>query len=63
MEERKTIEEWSKEYEVVIYDPDGFDRTDINLYSRLFTREEFEKGMAFSTCLFQAIRIPKGDVG
>lgn len=39
----KTIKEWEKEYDFRILDPDGFDRSDPNLYSKQFTREEFEK--------------------
>lgn len=38
-------------YEVI--DPDGFDRTDDRLYSRLFTLEEYESGAASSTCRFK----------
>jgi hypothetical protein len=51
MEERKTIKEWEPIFQVEIYDPDGFDRTDPDLYSRKFTREEFEQGMLMSTCI------------
>jgi hypothetical protein len=51
MEERKTIKEWEPIFNVEIYDPDGFDRTDPDLYSRKFTKEEFEKSMLMSTCI------------
>jgi hypothetical protein len=44
-----TIEDWSKKLGVQILDPDGFDRTDHDLYYRLFTEEEFRKGLQRST--------------
>jgi len=47
--DKRTIPEWEKEFKVKIYDPDGFDRKDRDLYKRLFTREEFERGMMRST--------------
>jgi hypothetical protein len=51
MEERKTIKEWEPIFNVEIYDPDGFDRTDPELYNRKFTKAEFEQGMLMSTCI------------
>lgn len=51
MFEKKTINEWEKIFDVQILDPDGFDRTDPNLYDREFTREEFQHGMMLSTCM------------
>jgi hypothetical protein len=37
----KTIERWSKIKKVTILDPDGFDRTDPNLFTNKYTEEEF----------------------
>lgn len=45
----KTIKEWEEIYEIQILDPDGFDRMDIALHLKEFTKDEFEKGMLFST--------------
>ena len=39
----RTIADWSKVFGVEIIDPDGFDRIDPQLYSRLFTSEEFNR--------------------
>lgn len=49
--ERHTISEWNEsgEYASVVYDPDGFNRQDIFLQMRLFTREEYEQGRVLST--------------
>ncbi len=44
-EELKTLNEWAIEYDVRIIDPDGFDRKDPYLLSKLISREEFEKGL------------------
>ena len=41
----RTIEQWSDIKGIRIIDPDGFDRTDPKLYEKLFTEEEFEKGL------------------
>lgn len=49
---RKTINDWSLEYRVHVLDPDGFDRRDPELHTRLFTKEEFERGMIRSTLEF-----------
>lgn len=50
----RTIEEWSKEFNVTILDPDGFDRTDRHLYDRHFTKDEFERGLCLSTIYMKA---------
>jgi hypothetical protein len=52
MEERKTIPEWQEEFDVFVVDPDGFDRSNPDLYFELFTEEEFMKGLLRSTCIF-----------
>jgi len=46
---KKTITEWEKETGVKILDPDGFDRSNPNLYDLEFTKEEFIKGVLGST--------------
>lgn len=48
-EDKRTIAEWEKEFKLKILDPDGFDRKDPDLHTRLFTREEFGAGMLAST--------------
>jgi hypothetical protein len=48
-EVKKTINEWGKFYGIRVLDPDGFDRSDPNLYTKLFTKEEFKKGLPFCT--------------
>lgn len=54
MSDLKTSEEWSKLSTVQIYDPDGWDRTNYQFswHEELITREEFEKRMCSSTCMF-----------
>lgn len=49
----KTIEQWSKIKNVTILDPDGFDRTDPNLFTNKYTEEEFFYGMIQSTCVIK----------
>jgi hypothetical protein len=44
-----TIKEWEKYLGVKVIDPDGFDRTDPLLTSRMFTYDEFMKGLLSST--------------
>lgn len=51
-EVKKTIEEWQKEFGVIIMDPDGFDRSDMKLYERTFTKEDFENRLPACTILF-----------
>lgn len=43
------IEEWELLVQVKILDPDGFDRTNPNLFNEKFTYKEFKKGMDCST--------------
>ena len=49
MIEKKTLNEWADLENIEILDPDGFDRTDAQLFERLFTKEEFDKGIIFCT--------------
>lgn len=49
----RTIKEWDEIFGIVVYDPDGFDRTDPYLYKRVFTEEEYLKGVQTSTCMFK----------
>lgn len=50
-EQRKTIEEWSKEYETVVMDADGFPKG-FEWETTLLTRKEFLQGMMGSTIQF-----------
>lgn len=50
--ELKTLKEWEKTRNVKIMDYDGFDRTDRNLFEKLFTQEEFDDGAMRCTCQF-----------
>ena len=49
--EFKTINEWEQELNIKILDPDGFDRTDRDLYSKRFTRKDFERRAMHCTCM------------
>lgn len=42
---RRTIKQWCKFYGIIMADPDGFDRKDIHLFERYFTRAEFDEGL------------------
>ena len=44
-----TITEWEKLMDLEIIDPDGFDRTDADLYKRLMDKETFLFGAMGST--------------
>lgn len=48
---KKTIPEWSKEYGVQIIDPKGWDDTDLRLWEREMTEEEFYQGMIRSAII------------
>lgn len=50
-EERKTIQEWTKEDGYKILDPDGFDRTDPNLMTKKITKVEFNRGVSLCTVI------------
>ncbi len=56
-EEVKTSQEWydliPKELGFIIYDPDGWDRTnyEFSFHEELITKEEFKMRTANSTCL------------
>jgi len=49
MTDKKTIHEWEDELGFWVLDPDGFDRTDKDLFKRKFTKEEFLNNCAIST--------------
>lgn len=53
--EKHTLNEWAAIDGIKILDPDGFDRTDPNLYIRLFTREEFNQGIIRCTIMGKAM--------
>ncbi len=48
---KRTIDEWGEVFGVRVLDPDGFDRTDPNLWERKFTKDEFFKGAVASTIM------------
>ncbi|CAM3792364.1 hypothetical protein ALPO108162_06115 [Alicyclobacillus pomorum] len=48
---KKTIHEWEKELNIKLLDLDGFDVRDDQLFTRLFTRKEFEKSAAECTIM------------
>jgi hypothetical protein len=54
----KTLQEWADLDGVKILDPDGFDRTDPELWERQFTKEEFMRGIANCTirCSVETIK-------
>lgn len=47
--EKKTINEWCDRHNIIMLDPDGFDRTDPELFERKFTEQEFMAGLYRST--------------
>lgn len=51
VEEKHTIKDWGTITGIIVMDPDGFDRTDPELNTRLFTRAEYIKGTARSTLM------------
>lgn len=46
----RTIEEWGAITGLRVVDPDGFDRTDPELWTRRFTEAEFQRGAMMSSC-------------
>ena len=56
---RRTIEEWGRLTSIRVLDPDGFDRKDPHLMERTFTRQEFDAGVALSTCVWP---FPLGEI-
>lgn len=51
----KTSEEWQKLCTITVYDPDGWDRQgnfQYSWYEEMITREEFERRLGSSTCMF-----------
>jgi hypothetical protein len=51
--EAKTIGQWCKIKKIRLLDPDGFDRTDHNLFENKYTEAEFDHGIIQSTCMFK----------
>lgn len=47
--ERRTIKGWCELIGVKIIDPDGFDRTNPDLWVMFYTVEEFNKGLNLSS--------------
>lgn len=58
---KKTLTEWAKLKGYRIIDPDGFDRSDPDLYDRLFSEKEFDDGLPYCT-VEQVIRYVGCDV-
>ena len=60
----KTSEQWQRECNVVIIDPDGWDRTNYQYswFEEKITRKEFEEKMRKSTCLLPAIQDKEGNI-
>jgi hypothetical protein len=56
MKDKKTIRDWEQEFELNIVDMDGFNKRDPHLFERLFTKEEFEKAIAFCTVIHKRQR-------
>lgn len=53
----KTSEEWRKDYpDIVILDPDGWDRQnyDFSFNEELITKSEFECRLSMSTCILKS---------
>jgi hypothetical protein len=55
----KTLQEWASLDNIVILAPDGFDRTDPQLFERKFTKEEYQKGLILCTILSKAVKTPE----
>jgi hypothetical protein len=49
MDERKTVQEWADLDGIEIWDPDGFDRSDPDLWERKVTKEEYLAGISYCT--------------
>jgi hypothetical protein len=58
MEETKTLEEWAKLDGITILDPDGFDRTDLDLWERKFTKAQYDKGICNCTISMDREKMP-----
>lgn len=50
----QSLRDWAADWlintGVRLLDPDGFDRRDEQMWERHYTKEEFERGLARSTC-------------
>ena len=51
--EKKTINEWASIDGIIIVDPDGFDRSDLDLFNRLYTRSEYEEGIMLCSIMMR----------
>ena len=55
--ELKTSDEWQKlNPNIVVYDPDGWDRKKFKFswYEELITKSEYDKRLSRSTCIFKS---------
>ena len=51
---KKSIIDWAYDEGYKILDPDGFDRTEMDVMTKLRTKEEFDKG--FGNCTIIGIK-------
>jgi hypothetical protein len=52
---KRTLNEWAKIKGIKILDADGFDRNDPDLFNKLFTEQEFDKGVLSSSVIFSTV--------
>jgi len=55
--EIKTSEEWQKTSDVLVYDPDGWDRKNFQYswHEELITKQEFENRVIRSTIMYKEV--------
>jgi len=53
--ETKTLQEWADIDGLIIYDPDGFDRSDPEIMSRKFTRQEYDAGIMLCSIISKPV--------
>lgn len=51
MDEKKTIQEWADHDCLIVVDPDGFNRSDPELMTRKFTKEEYIQGVVLCSVM------------
>lgn len=60
--EKKTSEEWQQLCNIIVYDPDGWDRQNYKFswYEEKITRIEFKRRLVYSTCQWTKEYVEKG---
>jgi len=53
--ETKTLQEWADIDGLIICDPDGFDRSDPEIMSRKFTRQEYDAGIMLCSIISKPV--------